>query len=397
MCDLVGRANETEITIGGKPCLALVDTGSMVTSVGEDFFMQHLQDQYDLQDLNNLVQVEGAGGHHLTYLGYIDAQLTVPHSKCSMWAPVLVAPATGYNKRVPLILGTNILDKLKVEDVKGSDVLSLAVRSLTSKPQSLEDVSVYSCRQIVIQPGGTVLIKGRLGTRTGISQGILEPADTLPGGLMLDQAVVSRDDDHMVHVRLRNLAARSIEIPPGQRIASLQHSTILDATGLSKDTALVHGVANSEPSLEKDLLSVKEIPVHLEESTLTEAQKEEVQKTLLKWRDVFAFTSTELGKAKDIRHKIVLTDNQPFKDRTRRIPPGMYEEVKQHLKDMLACGAIRTSQSPWSSNVVLVRKKDGSLRLCLDFRRLNERTVRDAYMLPRIEETLDNLQGAPFF
>ena len=64
---------------------------------------------------------------------------------------------------------------------------------------------------------------------------------------------------------------------------------------------------------------------------------------------------------------------------------------------MLACGAIRPSQSPWSSNVVLVRKKDNSLRLCLDFRRLNERTVRDAYMLPRIEETLDSLQGARWF
>ena len=397
MCDLVGHANEAEIIIGGKPCLALIDTGSMVTSVGADFFLQHLQDQYDLQDLNNLVQVEGAGGHHLTYLGYIDAQVTVPHSKCSMWVPVLVATTTGYNKRVPVILGTNILNKLKVEDVEGSDALSLAVRSLTSKPESQEDVNVYSCRQIVIQPGGTVLIKGRLGTRTGISSGILEPADTLPGGLMLDQAVVNRDDQHMVHVRIRNLAARSIVIPPRQRIASLQHSVILDASGPSKSTPLAHGVASGLSFSEQDLSSVKAIPVHLEESSLTEAQKEDVQRTLVKWKDVFTFSPTELGKAKDIKHRIVLKDNQPFKDRTRRIPPGMYDEVKQHLKDMLACGAIRPSQSPWSSNVVLVRKKDGSLRLCLDFRRLNERTVRDAYMLPRIEETLDNLQGACWF
>ncbi len=64
---------------------------------------------------------------------------------------------------------------------------------------------------------------------------------------------------------------------------------------------------------------------------------------------------------------------------------------------MLDCGAIRKSQSPYSSNVVLVRKKDGSLRFCIDFRKLNNRTVKDAYMLPRIDDTLDTLVGSKYF
>ena len=396
-CNLLGHANEADVIIGGKQCLGLIDTGSMISSVGEDFYRKHLQDQYELHDLNTLLQVEGAGGHHLTYLGYIEAKVSIPHSKkSSLWVPVLVAPATGYNRRVPLIVGTNILGRLKEEDVKECDAISLAVRSLTSVPKKLDDVNVYSCRQIVVPPNGTVLIKGRLGIQNGIKSGVLEPADTLPGGLMLDNAVVNSDDDNMVHVRLRNLTARSIELPPRQRVASLQHSTILETPGPSKNNPLVR-FQHLDSSSEQDLLGVKEIPVHLEESTLTPAEKEEVQKMLLNWKDVFAFSPTELGKAKGVKHKIVLKDNVPFKDRPRRIPPGMYDEVKQHLKDMLACGAIRPSKSPWSSNVVLVRKKDGSLRLCLDFRRLNEKTVRDAYMLPRIEETLDSLQGARWF
>lgn len=66
----------------------------------------------------------------------------------------------------------------------------------------------------------------------------------------------------------------------------------------------------------------------------------------------------------------------------------MFEEVREHLKDMLEAGAIRESKSPFSSNVVMVRKKDGSLRFCIDFRKFNNRTIKDAYALPRIYELL---------
>ena len=87
----------------------------------------------------------------------------------------------------------------------------------------------------------------------------------------------------------------------------------------------------------------------------------------------------------------------PFKGRYRLIPPHQHEEVKQHLKEMLEIGAISESKSPWASAVVLVRKKDGSLRFCIDLRKLNSRTVKDAYSMPRIEETLDCLNGAQWF
>ena len=78
------------------------------------------------------------------------------------------------------------------------------------------------------------------------------------------------------------------------------------------------------------------------------------------------------------------------------MPPHLYEEVQKHLKEM-EIGAIRKLSSPWASAVVLVRKKDGSLRFCIDLRHLNNRTIKDAYSLPRIEETLDCFNGAKIF
>ena len=75
----------------------------------------------------------------------------------------------------------------------------------------------------------------------------------------------------------------------------------------------------------------------------------------------------------------------------------MFNEVKQHLKQLLDAGIIRRSKSPWSSNIVLCRKKSGELRMCVDYRQLNMRTKKDSYALPRVEDILDSLSGNKFF
>jgi len=113
--------------------------------------------------------------------------------------------------------------------------------------------------------------------------------------------------------------------------------------------------------------------------------------------DIFSLDSNEHGKTDLLKHHIELTDKTPFKERYRRIPPNELEEVKKELKLMLEAGIVTRSNSPWSNAVVLVRKKDGSLRMCIDFRKLNGRTVKDAYPLPRITELVDHLAGARWF
>ena len=74
---------------------------------------------------------------------------------------------------------------------------------------------------------------------------------------------------------------------------------------------------------------------------------------------VFLQSDLDLGKSNIIKHAIKITDPQPFKERYRRIPPHLYEEVKKYLQDMVEVGAIRRSFSPWASAMVLVRKKMG--------------------------------------
>ena len=86
----------------------------------------------------------------------------------------------------------------------------------------------------------------------------------------------------------------------------------------------------------------------------------------------------------------------PIKVPHRRIPPNQIEEVKKHIQKLMNQGIIRKSSSPYASAVVIVRKKDGSIRLCVNYRLLNSRTINDVYPLPQIEDTLDLLNGAKY-
>ena len=90
-----------------------------------------------------------------------------------------------------------------------------------------------------------------------------------------------------------------------------------------------------------------------------------------------------MGRTNLVKHHIKLIDPIPFKEAYKRISPQMYDELKAHIQEVLDLGTIRPSNSPWAEAIVLVRKKDGRHRLCIDLRRLNNRTVKDACSFPK--------------
>ena len=129
----------------------------------------------------------------------------------------------------------------------------------------------------------------------------------------------------------------------------------------------------------------------------SEELKAKTKDLFREYAHIFALESLDMGHTSLVKHKIKLDNYTPFKERYRRIPPNLFDEVKNHLKEMIQVGTIRCSNSPWVSMVVLVRKKDGFLQFCIDLRRLNACTIKDAYSLPHIDETLDCLGGTIIF
>ena len=120
-------------------------------------------------------------------------------------------------------------------------------------------------------------------------------------------------------------------------------------------------------------------------------QVEKARSLLKEYHDIFLLEKHDVGHTKAAKHKIVPKDpnTPPFKESFCQIQPPQLDEVHAHLKMMLDAGVIQPSNNPWCNAVVLVRKKDGSLRFCIDFRKLNALTVKDSHPLPRICETLE--------
>ena len=146
--------------------------------------------------------------------------------------------------------------------------------------------------------------------------------------------------------------------------------------------------------LERD---VDEI-LNLATSDLESAEiKEELQTLIREYRDVFSLPKDPLGTAVGIEHKIDIENSPPIKIPPYKIAPHKLDAIRAEINEMIEKKVIVPSKSPYSSPIVMVPKKDGSNRMCIDYRKLNEVTVKDAYPLPRIGQTIDALQGAGVF
>ena len=113
--------------------------------------------------------------------------------------------------------------------------------------------------------------------------------------------------------------------------------------------------------------------------------------------DAFQRHKEDKGHTTLAEHRIDTGEAQPIKQPPRRLAPHRRETVEVEVDKMLEGGVIEPSMSPWASPVVLVKKKDGTTRFCVDYRRLNSVTVKDAYPLPRVEDCLDTMAGAAWF
>lgn len=394
---LVGHCNEGVVTICGMSTTGLIDSGSMVTCCSESFY-DSLSPKPVLHSITDFqLSVYSAGGNQLPYMGYIEADVSLPflshHPVC---VPVLVIPTTEYSQTVPIIVGTNVIrlcrDMIGIDDSSLPEAWKTAVDSLSQ----VNSIHVKSTNRfpITVQPKQVLTVHGLARKSSfSFSTAVTESVDIPSCGLTVCPRVVSLDSPGKttrVPVRICNMSAQAIRIPPRSSLCLLNEVQVVDSWQPEPSKPSVAGESTRCKSLE-------DMGVKINTNSLTPDQLQRAREVIGNWDHIFSKSSTDLGKTDLVQHHIRLTDDVPFKQPFRRIPPAMFEEVRQHLNDMLESGAIRKSKSPYCSNVVLIRKKDGCLRLCIDMRQLNAKTVKDAYSLPRINDTLDTLIGAKYF
>ena len=414
--------------------MVLLDGGAQISSISRKWVDERGLPVYELEDLVEIIQ---AGGSILDYEGYTEVTIAsdqIPELKLSF--PVLVVPYQEYHDSVPLALGTKTL-----YHIHDSGILDRAKDLPTSWKYANEDIRLKKQlegqpdkplgfaksrdkRGVKIGPNETKVINCMAKAKChGMSVNVLvEPCEVskLPPGLEVQYSYTDiAAGSSKVSVSVKNNTDRTITIQKGTKIGSIfcankvpkilnqaiKVSKLEKDIENSKQTNKANPNSTQSPNsderqpqsnsekvdwiLEKlDLSGMSQWPMDLQAKA---------RDLLVAYSDIFSKTDMDMGTTKLVKHHMNLTDYTPFKERYRRIPPHLYDEVRAHLKEMLDLGVIRKSQSPWSSPIVLVRKKDGKLRFCIDLRKLNQRTVRDNYSLPNIDHMLEQLEGAQWF
>ena len=217
-------------------------------------------------------------------------------------------------------------------------------------------------------------------------------------GLQVEDALVQPTQEGVAHVRVSNPSGFTSEMKEGTMIGEAVEATEISPGNTSNDTSAqqeipeIRNVATELHDKRKQKLLEK-----LEEPDLPDDKKTLLYDFLTNSHTAFCLDDGERGETDLVEMVIDTGDTTPKKQAIRRMPFAARSEVAQQLKKMQRNGVIQPSKSPWSSPVVLVQKKDGTLRFCVDYRGLNAVTKADTFPLPRIDDLLDQLGKSRYF
>ena len=190
----------------------------------------------------------------------------------------------------------------------------------------------------------------------------------------------------LVPVTLLNLGEETKHLPCGLEVGVVVESGVVEE---DKSNPIVQLLGNKVKHLAEMLNRMG--------SNLSTEQAEQVKDVVMEYSDVFTAPDGELGHTTLVQHEIDTGNHHPIKQPPRRLSQAQRELADKEVEKMLSKGFIEPSDSPWASPIVLVAKKDGSTRFCIDYRRLNDVTRKDSFHLPRIDETIESLAGAEGF
>lgn len=407
---LIGPPSIETVKINGQLCKAVLDSGSQVTIIFDSWYNTYLAD-VPIHPVAGL-DIWGLSDSSYPYRGYIVVEMEFPHKTnddpTTISVMALVCPSSGGPEQAPVLIGTNAKASLPKRlarlygEVAGVNVASTqrVVDCVEEVPsgsntwqRESEDEEVGYVQwtgpgALKLPPGVSYPALCQVEFDRPVEKEILlvdvAPNAPLPGGVLLTPMVVPRYaiDTQKFTVLLQNESLKEVEIADGTIIGYLY------------PTDVVKSVPKPEPEFTEGFDSSK---IDFGDSNIPEEWKERLRHKLLQRADVFSLSEWDVGLAKGVEHSIRLSDDRPFRERSRRLAPADIDDVRRHIQELLAAGIIKESRSPYASPIVIARKKSGKVRMCIDYRTLNSRTIPDQYTTPRIDDALDCLSGSKWF
>ena len=409
--------------VGGRMCRFLIDTGCTHSCLPQVVFQQlDAESQARFVPMEKPSRVTGFIGEGAPILGTAWLNVAVPGKVMQVRFIVIDGPAD-------CTLGIDFMEAYSVYlDYEHQMIWCREAKVWTKFPNAR--LECVTRREVEVPPKSEIAVAVRVMKADAGASLLLEQEESATGcGVAVARTVVETQQDGTAYIRVMNPHDKSRWIPEGVALATgeaaAQVATPIpmlwdpeqDAAmqRLLEQEARVRRAENQDDSSDSDdgeptpppaelKAEMKgEVPLHVTKlfidsaRFLNEDQKKRLARMLTRFQDTFVRSSIELGLSTVGEHVIDTGTAAPVRDQPRRIPLHKRDAVEQKIKEMLEVGVIRPSNSPWAACPVLVTKPDGSVRWCVDWRKLNEVTVKDSYPMPRVDECLERMEGAQWF
>ena len=375
------------VPVGKSPVFAYIDSGAMLCLMQKKVFDQFPPGKLSLKPFHGIVQ--GVSGNPVRVYGTVE----VPYEIDGYIYPTETVIADCAPR---ILLGMNFLRKHKAIVNYDSGEMSVGSHTflLTKKTNSrctklvlVNNLVVDSLSEQVV-----TLKAPRRRHRIDTTTMITPIHKTTSSGLVFGNTLSTPNADGHVMATVINPTTAPIHLDKGCPVAlSVPVTTV---------AAQLSDQAHTDPASPDDV-STEPLPQHIEDlvrrAELNIDESNQLRTVLRKHTNVFAPPSGPTSRTSKIHHDIDTGEEKPIKMRTRRLPIAQQELASIEVKKMLKEDIIEESDSPWAAPIVLVKKKDGTLRFCVDYRKLNSITRKDSYPLPNIDDTLSSLAGAKYF
>ena len=405
---------------------ALLDHGAQVSLVCKELLPKIQEkngwtlDQCHDRNCKLEGQTTGAGGYKLGATAVVRLHITSTDGERQHQVPCYVLESSkpiwsGELKNCAMVLGTNALEDLGfcIVTNQGSKVKPEGAsecsgpreggsRSTATEPCKPEEeprtqIRIVLEKDLPLGPQQSKVAKIKLSEGHKVNQGqayVVEPHEGMLAERMCDFTEELWVDEASPTLTLTNWGNSPVVIEKDKVIGTIEEVSVI-----TKDDPLwSEPVQLAEAVVRRCHVSGNELTTRhkqLKEQLLigksTNEDKQALLQLLYSHHQVFALSDSELGETDLVEHNIETVDNQPVRVAPRQLPYALRTELEAELTKLMNTGCIEESSSPYASGLVLVRKKDGGLRVCVDYRGLNKKTVPDCYPIPRIDEMIDTI------
>ncbi|TWW74006.1 Retrovirus-related Pol polyprotein from transposon 297 [Takifugu flavidus] len=414
---LIGKKCIVNCFFDGVATTALWDTGSQVTIINESWrrsCLSHttLRSMDELLEENETLVGRAANQTPIPFAGWVELTFELGSNRGprpELHVPVLVSNEPGVAE--PPIIGYNVIELIvkngmeqhpEVTPAVVSDAFSIDCKKTNMLIQLVQSHDKHD-KEGVVKVGGqkTVIPAGQTreincSVRTGplsTKQEVLFEPDEIqkwPEGLTIPETVIclSKGNWSKVAIPVTNDSNYNIILTPRTILGHVQQVKSIYQADV-RPACTNENTTDTASTGEKTDSKARRVESQEEDQRQQDTQKHE------SWDPPVPIDHLLPGQQQKL--KIRLSDTTPVRRTYTSVPKPLHKEVKEYLEDLLNRGWIRKSRSSYSSPIVCVRKKDGSLRLCVDYRELNQKSIPDRHPIPRVQDLLNSLSGSVWF